>query len=41
MNDEFLFEPTGSTHGGAGFYMKSGHVYKERKDLNLNSTSDF
>ena len=39
--DEFKFEPTGSTHGGAGFYIKSGLVYKERPDLNLNSTSNF
>ena len=39
--DEFIFEPTGSTHGGAGFYIKSGYDYLERKDLNLNSTSNF
>ena len=39
--DEFIFEPTGSTHGGAGFYIKNGYDYIPRKDLNLNSTSHF
>ena len=39
--DEFKFEPTGSTHGGAGFYIKSGLIYKERPEFNINSTSNF
>ena len=37
--DEFKFEPTGTTHGGAGFYIKNGIDYIERKDLDLNSPS--
>jgi hypothetical protein len=39
--DEFIFEPTGTTHGGTGFYIKNGYDYVERKDLNLNSPSVF
>ena len=39
--DEFKFEPTGSSHGGAGFYIKTGYDYIPREDLNLNSTSHF
>ena len=23
--DEFIFEPTGTTHGGTGFYIKNGY----------------
>ena len=38
---EFVFEPTGTSHGGTGFYIRNGHVYKERPDLNLNSPSQF
>ena len=38
--DEFIFEPTGSTHGGAGFYIKNGYNYKKRTDLNLNLTAN-
>ena len=34
---KFDFEPTGTTHGGAVFYVKSNLVCKVRKDLNLNS----
>ena len=37
--EEFKFEPTGTTHGGAGFYIKNGIDYIERKDLDLNSPS--
>ena len=37
--DEFKFEPTETTHGGAGFYMKNGLNYNIRYDLNLNSPS--
>ena len=36
--DEFKFEPTDTTHGGAGFYIKSGLNYKVRYDLNLNDS---
>ena len=36
--DEFKFEPTDTTHGGAGFYIKSGLNYKVRHDLNLNDS---
>ena len=25
--DEFIFEPTGTTHGGTGFYIKNGYDY--------------
>ena len=39
--DEFIFEPTGTTHGGTGFYIKSGIDYKRRDDLNLNTPSFF
>ena len=37
---DFIFEPTGSTHGGAGFYIKNGYNYKKRTDLNLNLTAN-
>ena len=39
--DEFIFEPTGTTHGGAGFYIKNGIDYIIRHDLNLNKPSFF
>ncbi len=39
--NEFEFEPTGTTHGGAGFYIKSGLDYKVRDDLALNSPGNF
>ena len=39
--DEFIFEPTGTTHGGTGFYIKNGYDYIVRKDLNLNTPSHF
>ena len=39
--DEFVFEPTGTTHGGTGFYIKNGYNYIPRNDLNLNSPSHF
>ena len=39
--DEFIFEPTETTHGGSGFYIKNGHNYITRKDLNLNHPSQF
>ena len=37
--DEFIFEPTGTTHGGTGFYIKNGIDYIERTDLKLNIPS--
>ena len=33
----FIFEPTETTHGGTGFYIKDNVDYTERKDLQLNS----
>jgi exonuclease III len=39
--DEFIFEPTGTTHGGAGFYIKNGLDYIVRHDLKLNTPSFF
>ena len=38
---EFYFEGTHSSHGGAGFFVKSNIVYKERKDLDLNSPRNY
>ena len=37
--EQFKFEPTGTTHGGAGLYIKNGIDYIVRKELNLNSPS--
>ena len=37
----FEFEPTGTTHGGTGFYVKNGLDYIVRNDLNLNSPGNF
>ena len=47
--DEFIFEPSGTTHGGTGFYIKNGYEYikkdicikapaKDRPLLPLNTT---
>ena len=38
---EFIFEPTGTTHGGTGFYLKDNIDYITRDDLQINSPSDF
>ena len=38
---KFDFEPTETTHGGTGFYIKSNLTYKVRKELNLNSPGNF
>ena len=38
--DPFIFEPTETTHGGAGFYIKQNTDYIERPDLQFNSPSD-
>ena len=35
--EEFIFEPTESTHGGTGFYIKDNLDYTSRKDLQINS----
>ena len=37
--DEFIFEPTSTTHGGTGFYIKNGIDYIVREDLKLNISS--
>ena len=37
--DEFIFEPTVTTHGGTGFYIKKGLDYIVRHDLKLNTPS--
>ena len=38
--EEFKFEPTRTTHGGTGFYIKESTDYIIRKDLQINSPSD-
>ena len=39
--NEFLFEPTETTHGGTGFYIKNNIDYIERQDLNFSKSSNF
>ena len=39
--EEFIFEPTGTTHGGTGFYIKTGQEHIQRDELNLNSPGQF
>ena len=39
--NEFIFEPTGTTHGGTGFYIKNDLDYFVRNDLKLSSPSNF
>ena len=39
--DEFIFEPTETSHGGTGFYIKNNTDYILRKDLQINSCRDF
>ena len=39
--DEFVFEPTETTHGGAGFYIRNDYDSLVRKDLRLNLASQF
>ena len=36
----FVFDPTETTHGGTGFYIKDFLVFKRRDDLKFNSSSD-
>ena len=38
---EFNFEPTGTTHGGTGFYIKNNIDYIRRPDLQFNSPSHY
>ena len=38
---EFIFEPTETTHGGTGFYIKDNVDFIIREDLQINSPSDF
>ena len=38
---EFIFEPTETSHGGTGFYIKDNIDYVIREDLQINSPSDF
>ena len=37
----FFYEPTETSHGGTGFYIKDSFVFKKRDDLNFNSKGDF
>ena len=38
---EFVFRPTETSHGGAGFYLKDYINYVERTDLDFSSVGDF
>ena len=37
----FVFDPTETSHGGTGFYIKDSLVYVERDDLKFNSPSNY
>ena len=37
----FLYDPTGTSHGGTGFYICKSINYKKRDDLKFNSCGDF
>ena len=39
--EKFEYQPTGTSHGGTGFYVKSDLDFKVRDDLNLNSPGNF
>ena len=39
--EPFIFEPTETTHGGTGFYIKQNTDYIERPDLKFNSPSNY
>ena len=39
--EEFIFEPTETTLGDTGFYIKGNIDYITRKDLQINSPRDF
>ena len=38
---EFVFQPTETSHGGTGFYLKDYINYVERTDLDFSSVGDF
>ena len=38
---EFVFEPTTTNFGGTGFYLKNNIDYNQRKDLQLNSPTNY
>ena len=37
----FVFDPTETSHGGTGFYIKDSLVYVKRDDLKFNSPSNY
>ena len=37
----FVFDPTETTHGGTGFYIKDSLVFERRDDLKFNSSSEY
>ena len=39
--ETFLYEPTESSHGGTGLYLKNNINYTERTDLAVNSSGNF
>ena len=39
--NEFVFEPTETTHGGTGFYIKDDVDFHQRQDLQFNSPGNF
>ena len=39
--DQFIFEPTETTHGGTGFYIRDNIDYIKRDDLQINSPGNF
>ena len=39
--NEFIFEPTETSHGGTGFYVKKDTDYITREDLQINSPSNY
>merc|ERR1712208_182516 len=39
--NEFLFDPTETTHGGTGFYIKNNLDILPRNDLKFNSPTNF
>ena len=39
--EKFKYEPTGTSHDGTGFYVKSDLDFNVRDDLNLNSPGNF
>ena len=37
----FCYQPTETSHGGAGLYIKDSMVFNKRNDLSFNSAGDF